>query len=57
MEHANFGRSPNREKYGRDQGLASPRLNWDAPNGLRVGAPVPGVDELDGHNGSLGPQE
>ena len=35
------------------QGLASPRLNWD---GRGHGVPVPGVDELDGYNGSLSPQ-
>ena len=44
-------------KYQYNQGLASPRLNWVGPDGLWVGAPVLGVDELDGHNGSLGPQE
>ena len=34
------------------QGLATPRLNWD---GRGHGAPVLGVEELDGYNGSLGP--
>ena len=33
--------TPNRNK---NQGLASPHLNWDAPDGRGHGVPVLGVD-------------